>query len=94
MLGVIDAVKDEIDTWYVANIDHVRGASAAQLANHIKTICPKANVQLFDSVVKAYAQACNDIETCNDADENDKIVVFGSFFTVSAVMQALNSSIR
>jgi dihydrofolate synthase/folylpolyglutamate synthase len=45
---------------------------------------PEAKCRTFDSAASAYAQACL------DATENDKIVVFGSFFTVSNVMQAFN----
>lgn len=94
MSGVISALMHEIDVWYVASIDHVRGASAFQLATHIHAINPKAKIHLFNSAVEAFKQACIDIETCNDVNENDKIVVFGSFFTVSAVMQVLDSSIH
>ena len=94
MAGVVSALKDEIDVWYVAGIDHVRGANAEQLAAHIRTIKPNAKIHLFDTAVEAFKQACIAIETCNDVNENDKIVVFGSFFTVSAVMQVLDSSIH
>jgi len=94
MSGVITALMGEVDVWYVASIDHVRGASATQLAAHISGINPKAAIQLFDTAVEAFKQACIDIETCNDVNENDKIAVFGSFFTVSAVMQVLDSSIH
>ena len=94
MSGVIAALMGEVDVWYVASIGHVRGASARQLAAHVRAINPNARVQLFDTTVQAFKQACIDIETCNDVNENDKIVVFGSFFTVSAVMQVLDSSIH
>ena len=88
--GVISAVKDEIDVWYIAEIDHVRGASAFVLANAISEVAPDATVKVFDSVAEACKQACVDTEVCIDVNENDKIVVFGSFFTVSSVMQYLN----
>ncbi|HOY69945.1 MAG TPA: bifunctional tetrahydrofolate synthase/dihydrofolate synthase [Methylotenera sp.] len=86
--GVIAAVKNEIDVWYVANIDHVRGARAATLAKHIATLNPSAIIYQFDTITQAFAQACADIEACKDTHENDKIIAFGSFFTVSAVMQS------
>lgn len=93
--GVIEAVKDEIDTWYVASIDHTRGATAVDLVLTIKAIAPKARIISFDSADDAYQQACIDIEVCKDAykdlGENDKIIVFGSFFTVSIVMQLLSN---
>jgi dihydrofolate synthase/folylpolyglutamate synthase len=80
--GVVQAVKDEIDIWYVATIDHVRGAKAVDLAAIISNVDPKAKIQIFQSANNAYQQACI------DADENDKIIVFGSFYTVASVMQS------
>lgn len=88
--GVVNALKDEIDTWYVASIDHVRGALASDLAATIAEIMPNAAIKCFDTAAKAYEQACIDTETCIDRNENDKIVAFGSFFTVANVMQYLN----
>jgi len=82
--GVVSAVKDEIDVWFVANIDHVRGASANDLVKVISEVVPDATVKVFDTAADACKQACIDIN------ENDKIVAFGSFFTVSNVMQYLN----
>ena len=58
---------------------------------NIVKVMPKANVKVFNSVENAYLQARIDIEACIDLGENDKIIVFGSFFTVSAVMQLLSN---
>lgn len=80
--GVVQAVKDEIDIWYVAGIDNVRGASADELAAIVSEIDPKAKLKIFDNANIAYQQACI------DAGENDKIIVFGSFYTVASVMQS------
>ncbi len=82
--GVVDAVKNEIDTWYVASIDHVRGADASDLAAVIAEVSPSAKIKIFNTAADAYKQACI------DGNENDKIVAFGSFFTVANVMQYLN----
>lgn len=89
--GVVEAVRDEIDVWYIASIDNVRGASAAELALVVADEAPGAICKVFASAADAYLQARIDIETCIDGDENDKIVVFGSFFTVSSVMQLLRA---
>lgn len=89
--GVVDAVKNEIDVWYVAGIDHARGAAAADVATIVAEVAPGAKVKIFDHAELAYQQACIDIGSCIDSSENDKIVVFGSFFTVSSVMQLLSS---
>jgi dihydrofolate synthase/folylpolyglutamate synthase len=82
--GVVEAVKEQIDIWYIATIDNVRGASATDLAAVIAVVKPDAKCKIFENAAIAYQQACI------DAGENDKIVVFGSFFTVSNVMQALS----
>jgi dihydrofolate synthase/folylpolyglutamate synthase len=82
--GVINAVKGQIDAWYVANICHTRGALADDLVKMIKVQISNASVRSFNQVDNAYQQACI------DAGENDKIIVFGSFFTVSSVMKMIN----
>lgn len=89
--GVVNEVKHEIDAWYVAPIQHPRSASVSDLLSILSSVVPQANIKTFDSVSEACAHAQSDIQTCLDADENDKIIVFGSFFTVSDVMQHLKA---
>lgn len=84
--AVIDALKDEINSWYVAGTEHVRGAPVDELATLLTAILPDAQPKVFENVAQAYAQACIDMT------ENDKIIVFGSFFTVSNVMQVIEQS--
>lgn len=86
--AVIDVVKSEIDSWYIAGIEHIRGCQAHELAALLVTILPNAQPKVFETVAQAYAQACIDMT------ENDKIIVFGSFFTVSNVMQVIEQSIN
>lgn len=90
--GVVEAVKDEIDAWYVASIEHIRGARASDLAAVIAAASPAARIELFNTPAEAYAHARADIEACIDGNENDKIIAFGSFFTVAGVMQYINES--
>ena len=82
MQGVVQAVKDEIDLWYIAGIDNVRGASAEDLAKIVSEAAPNAKFKIFQNANIAYQQACIDVT------ENDKILVFGSFYTVASVMQS------
>ncbi len=86
--GVIEAVAVEIDVWYVADINHVRGAKARVLTSLIEKSTIEKNVfqhhiQNFSNVTDAYKQAYL------DAHENDRIIVFGSFFTVADVMSVI-----
>lgn len=87
--GVISALKNAIDVWYVADIDHFRAAPASDLSAIIHEVIPNSTVKVFGTSADAYQQACIDREFCIDANENDKIIVFGSFYTVSNVMQYL-----
>ena len=84
--GVIKAIGNEINGWYVANIANVRGAPACQLADAIRLEHPESTIAAFDSVTDAYHQACL------EAHENDRIVVMGSFFTVAEIMPYLPKS--
>lgn len=89
--GVVKEVKDEIDIWYVAAIQHPRSASVAELVSAILSVVPQANIKTFDSIAQACEHAQKDMQSCLDADENDKIIAFGSFFSVSDVMQYLSA---
>ena len=82
--GVIAAVKAHVAHWYFSGLGGARGASVAQVA-HALEAASVAGATACDDIAAAYAQAC-DI-----AAENDRIVVFGSFFTVAAVMRLRES---
>jgi dihydrofolate synthase/folylpolyglutamate synthase len=81
--GVVEALQGEIDEWLVAGISQPRGASAPQLAEIVNAHAHGAAVSAFDNVADALAHACR----C--AGENDRIAVFGSFYTVADVLRAL-----
>jgi dihydrofolate synthase/folylpolyglutamate synthase len=86
--GVIDVLHPEIDVWYLADIQHPRGATAQQLARLIHQAVPGCKVHMYTDVSEAYRQACF------DAGENDRIIVFGSFFTVADVMRLTSDSLQ
>jgi dihydrofolate synthase/folylpolyglutamate synthase len=78
--GVVAAVKTQVAHWFIASLSGPRGASVTELGPVFAAASIGAVTRCAD-VAAAYAQAC-DIAT-----ENDRIVVFGSFYTVAAVMQ-------
>ena len=80
--GVIDAVKKHVDEWLVGGIAAARGADAATLADALARSAVYGHVSQHATIADAYAQACG------EAAENDRILVFGSFYTVAAVMSA------
>lgn len=81
MAGVVAALKSQVDVWLVAGIDAPRGATAdeiGQVVDNENSGQPKR----FDTVTEAVNHAYN------QAGENDRIVAFGSFYTVAEVMRA------
>ncbi|BCM24886.1 bifunctional folylpolyglutamate synthase/dihydrofolate synthase [Methyloradius palustris] len=84
--GVVEILNSKIDVWYLAGINQKRGATAQQLQAIVQEQSSSAEVHNFVDTTAAYRQACI------DATENDRIVVFGSFFTVADVMRMLPSA--
>jgi dihydrofolate synthase/folylpolyglutamate synthase len=84
--GVCRAVKGRISSWLAAGLSVPRGASAQVLADAIASAGAAGEVSCFDNPREAYAAATK------RANENDRIVVFGSFHTVAEVMQAIEAA--
>jgi dihydrofolate synthase/folylpolyglutamate synthase len=80
--GVVAAIQGRIDEWLVAGLDIPRGADAGRIARALESAGVRAPVSKFDTPELAYRQAIS------SAGQNDKILVFGSFYTVGAVLQA------
>jgi dihydrofolate synthase/folylpolyglutamate synthase len=78
--GVIAALKSAIDHWFIAGLAVARGAAAEDLEQALAANGVGA-LTCCDDVAAAYAQACD------MATENDRIMVFGSFYTVATVMR-------
>ncbi|MBA4143683.1 MAG: bifunctional tetrahydrofolate synthase/dihydrofolate synthase [Nitrosospira sp.] len=90
--GVVRALAAKVDTWLIAGMDGPRGASAEELGRALVTAgVSKAAageggagaeaIQGFPNPAAAYAHACE------QAAENDRICVFGSFHTVAEVLR-------
>lgn len=84
--GVCQAIREKISTWFAADLSVARGASAGMLADAIASAGGNGEVLRFENPQKAFAAAAN------RANENDRIVVFGSFHTVAAVMEAIEAA--
>ena len=82
MAGVVAEVKGVVDAWLLADIDAPRGAKGSALQAVLGAAGVDAPVEAYPTVGDAYAAACE------QAGDDDKIVVFGSFYTVAAVMAA------
>jgi len=79
--GIIAALSPHITRWHVATLEGPRGAHAAQLADEAQRAGVGVPVARHADVAAAWYAACE------EAGENDKIIVFGSFLTVAAVMR-------
>lgn len=85
--GALKALAGKVDVWLLASLDVPRGASAQALAAALPASPDDANrgagVESFASPAEAFTRAAK------LAGENDRIVVFGSFYTVAAVIRAM-----
>jgi dihydrofolate synthase/folylpolyglutamate synthase len=84
--SVIDRVAERIDHWYLGSTPGPRGLSSAQLADLLRERRPKARVRAFDAIEDAHDAAQR------GAEPDDRILVFGSFLTVAAVMRTRQHS--
>lgn len=89
LCSLIEPMQHLVHTWYLSLLDDTRGATAALLNQAYTDITKLVELPVFDNPVAAYQAAVN------DANEDDVIVVYGSFVLVSAVMHAyLNGEIE
>ncbi|MFB0936482.1 MAG: bifunctional tetrahydrofolate synthase/dihydrofolate synthase [Propionivibrio sp.] len=85
--GALKALSGKVDVWLLAGLNVPRGASAQALAAVVSgggaTPGLAGRVECFDSPERAFRRAVG------LAGENDRIVAFGSFYTVAAVLRDL-----
>ncbi len=81
---VISIIRSQIDDWYIGDLAQPRAASKEHLVE-LLTEQGVDNISSADSVAEAYQQALV------DAGPADQVLVFGSFFTISAVMKEMGS---
>jgi dihydrofolate synthase/folylpolyglutamate synthase len=87
--GVIQAVSSHINHWFIADNHSARGAKALLLFEKLIQHNPNARSILYSDVISALSAACN------IATKNDRIIVFGSFYTVAdAIAHVSNKDIK
>jgi dihydrofolate synthase/folylpolyglutamate synthase len=90
--GVIAPMAPYVDHWCVADLPSPRSAKAGELAKRLESLPPgdakpgERSVTSYPDPAAAFANATS------RAGENDRIVVFGSFYTVAGVMAARKTS--
>jgi dihydrofolate synthase/folylpolyglutamate synthase len=88
--GVIEKVFDRIDRWHLAPTPGERGCDAQALADRVRAAARARGVEAayetYASIDEAYRGALG------AASVDDRILVFGSFFTVAGALHARESS--
>jgi len=88
--GALRAMKGKVDVWLLAGLDVPRGAAVEKLSDVVSGHAGGPGlggaVEFFSSPVEAFRCAVG------MAGENDRIAVFGSFYTVAAVLRELAQS--
>jgi dihydrofolate synthase/folylpolyglutamate synthase len=81
--GSLAPLAGKVDCWLLADLDAARGASAEVLAGIVRGNALGGSIECFASPAAAFARSAE------LAGEDDRIVVFGSFYTVAAVMRSM-----
>ncbi len=91
--GVIAPIAPYIDHWCVAGLESPRAADPAALCAKLDAL-PQGDAKPGEKSVSAFPDPAQAFANAmSRAGENDRIVVFGSFYTVAGVMAARKSSI-
>ena len=80
--GVVAALDAHIDSWLIAGIDSPRGATVREMDQVLEQCRVRGEIRDFGNIAEALRYAYN------AAGENDRILAFGSFYTVAEVMVA------
>jgi dihydrofolate synthase/folylpolyglutamate synthase len=81
--GSLRALAGRVDTWLLSGLDAPRGAAAEILATAVAAEHLGGDAECFSSPIKAFQRALG------LAKEDDRIVVFGSFHTVAAILREI-----
>ncbi len=79
--AVIAELHSMIDVWAIAPIVHPRAAKLDYLLSCLQPHVSQDHIHCFERLAMALSHCYN------KATKNDKIIVFGSFFTVAAILQ-------
>lgn len=76
----LSQIQPIIDKWFVGGLDSPRSASAEVLQQSLESLDNKVSVRAYAGITQAYQQAQQ------AALPGDRIVVFGSFYTVAEIL--------
>jgi len=79
--GMLRRMLPLVDVWHLCDLPTPRAAQAQQIAAHLRALQPAARIHSHASPLEALRAAAATVDLA------DRIVVFGSFYTVGGVMQ-------
>ncbi|HEC75427.1 MAG TPA: bifunctional tetrahydrofolate synthase/dihydrofolate synthase [Methylophaga aminisulfidivorans] len=84
--AVARILNNAIDFWFLSGLDGSRGSTPEELLSTVSVVLGDDKASCHKTVEEAYKAAIQ------QADHNDRVLVFGSFHTVEAVMRLLPQS--
>ena len=78
--GIVELICPYVDQWYISEVKSPRAMEANQVEQAIGRFGQSFRIKSFKTVEQAYIQAQS------DAEKGDRILVFGSIFTVAEVL--------
>lgn len=81
--GGLLSLKGKIDYWHCATLEGLRGTTAERLNELVSSLALGGEVMCYASPAEALCAAQS------QAGESDRIIAFGSFYTVAGALQAL-----
>ncbi len=85
--GVIAASQAFVDRWWLAGLSGPRGLTAAQLAERVSAALAGGSATGSAAAIHQHAGVEDALQAARQAAQgNDRIIVFGSFLTVAAVL--------
>jgi dihydrofolate synthase/folylpolyglutamate synthase len=84
ILGTLQPMTHLINAWYFGDLNVPRGAKAEHLEKYLRDLS-KQQCYTYKSISEAYNQA---VANCT---KKDRILVFGSFYTVAEVLKEVNN---
>ena len=82
---VVGVLAPQIDRWHVAGLPGKRGSSTDDMRAALAAAGVSGDIGLHEDIGQAYAAALA------EAGDNDRIVAFGSFYTVGAILRQVKN---
>ena len=79
--GIVVSLLSSVDIWYIAQVEGARSLAVEQAVSRLTDACSGTVFTAFQSVGSAYEQACS------EATAIDRVLVAGSFHTVSSIRE-------